>query len=170
MGSDCHPLQYRVCCSGCLPGMPLPRVLRLLLWVFSLLAGLPSARTDEARDSVRVPFDEVLILSQGKGGGSFVGELLDHGHRVTYMHEPCRSLTLKHSKIADGASEEQCAGLVGRLISCNPTEEVGGLAVKNSDASNVASRASLRHIVRWCCRTWTPSRATGRPWSARRHG
>jgi hypothetical protein len=38
------------------------------------------------------------------------------------MHEPCRSLSLKHTAIG-GFSREACAGLVGRLLDCSPSEE-----------------------------------------------
>ena len=37
------------------------------------------------------------------------------------MHEPCRSLQLKHSAIGE-FSRAACAGLVGRLLDCSPTE------------------------------------------------
>jgi hypothetical protein len=50
-------------------------------------------------------FDEVLIVTQGRSGATFLGELLNKGHRVAYMHEPCRCMLLKHSPIGPFSTE-----------------------------------------------------------------
>lgn len=51
-------------------------------------------------------FDEVLILTQGRSGANFLGELLNKGHRVAYLHEPCRSMVSKNSPLGPFTAEK----------------------------------------------------------------
>lgn len=71
------------------------------------------------------PTSQLIILTQGRSGSTFVGELTSKIPGALYLYEPCRSLTMtidenevtKFSKVDEGA----CQAFVGRLLDCSIT-------------------------------------------------
>ena len=73
------------------------------------------------------PVNQVVVLTQGRSGSTFVGELVSKIPGALYLYEPCRSLTMtidenevtKFSKVDEGA----CQAFVGRLLDCSITTD-----------------------------------------------
>jgi hypothetical protein len=67
-----------------------------------------------------VKYHGTLLLTEGRSGSTFVGEILNQDKRVMYFYEPCRSLGEDRS--SDVNVKQQCEELVVRLLCCNATE------------------------------------------------
>jgi hypothetical protein len=66
-----------------------------------------------------------LLLTEGRSGSTFVGEILNQDQRVLYFYEPCRTLNWGDGSGAGpmvASARLQCEQLVVRLLSCNATE------------------------------------------------
>jgi len=50
----------------------------------------------------RASTNQVLIMTQGRSGSSFIGELLSKIPGALYVYEPCRSLTMTKETLKDG--------------------------------------------------------------------
>jgi len=71
--------------------------------------------------------DSVVIMTQGRSGSTFVGELLSKINGAIYLYEPCRSITMTLDENGDGkfgpVDEGDCQAMVSRLMGCSITED-----------------------------------------------
>lgn len=72
----------------------------------------------------RMCVQAALLLTEGRSGSTFVGEILNQDPRVLYFYEPCRGLDWGTSPLGAQAARAKvlCEELTIRLLCCNATE------------------------------------------------
>ena len=61
---------------------------------------------------------KILLLTAGRSGSTFLGQLLALHPDVMYFYEPCRSFRWRGVKDADPKMQGLCQGLTKRLLDC----------------------------------------------------
>ena len=117
--------------------------------VLFLLAACGASKTELVpRATSDGPTSGVIILTQGRSGSTFVGELLSKIPGALYLYEPCRSLTLTLDESGEakfsGVDKKECEAFVARILDCKIT---------NDDATNLfqdwvaITKCNVRSVV-----------------------
>jgi len=91
----------------------------------------------------RTKTNQLLIMTQGRSGSSFVGELVSKVPGALYLYEPCRSLVMTKDaaeKIHFGQVEEPvCQAMAARVLGCQITEKDAEKMFKDFVAINLCN-------------------------------
>mmetsp|Transcript_65678 Transcript_65678/g.128918 ORF Transcript_65678/g.128918 Transcript_65678/m.128918 type:complete len:290 (+) Transcript_65678:1-870(+) len=92
--------------------------------------------------------NQLIILTQGRSGSSFVGELTSKIPGALYLYEPCRSIEMTFDAGGEGkfnqVKENDCQGMVGRLLDCSITNDDAAKLFQDWVA---ISKCNMRSIV-----------------------
>ena len=110
-----------------------------------LLAAAPSTADD------KVKTNQLLIMTQGRSGSSFIGELVSKVPGALYLYEPCRSLTMVKTKDAKGddhiqfgpVPEAACQAMAARVLGCQITEHDAERMFKDFVAISLCNYAAI---------------------------